>query len=99
VFGVELTVLERLNRIAADVLPGKIRTETMGENYYSFVMTYADGTTTELPHIWIDPATSDEEIRDKLETAIGESFYPENAPDDQSVPNIQMEKAGSWHDA
>ena len=95
----EPNVLDRLNRIASDVLPGEIRTETMGENYYSFVMKYDDGTTTELPHIWIDPDTSDEEIRDKLQRAIGEAFYPEETlPDDQSVPNIQAEKAGSWHD-
>ncbi len=70
----------------------------MGENYYSFLMTYTDGTTTELPHIWIDPDKSDDEIRDKLGRAIGEALYPENGPDDESVPNMQTEEAGSWHD-
>ena len=96
----EQEILDRLNRIASDVLPGTIRTETMGENYYSFLMTYDDGTTAELPHIWIDPNTSDEQISQKLARAIGEAFYPdESMGDDQSVPNIQAEKAGSWHDA
>ena len=81
--------IARLNRLASDVLPGKISTETMGENYYSFVMIYADGTTTELPHIWIDPARSDGEIRDKLQRAFREALHPESAPDDESVPNLQ----------
>lgn len=99
VFVVEENILARLTRIASDVLPGKVRAETMGENYYSFVMTYADGTTTELPHIWIDPERSDEEIRHKLERAIREALHPEETPDDRSVPNIQAEAAGSWHDA
>lgn len=97
-YGVELSKLARLNEIASDVLPGTIHTETMGENYYSFMMTYGDGTTTELPHIWIDPDRSDDEIRDKLRRALREAFHPETLPDDQSVPNIQAEEAGSWHD-
>ena len=85
----EENILTRLDRIASGVLPGTIHTETMGENYYSFVMTYDDGTTTELPHIWIDPDRSDDEIRHKLGRAIGEAFYPEETlPDDESVPNM-----------
>lgn len=96
--GVEENTLDRLNRLATGILPGTIRTATMGENYYSFAMAYPDGTTTELPHIWIDPADSDDEIRVRLKRAINEALHPDNEPDDASVPNIQAEEAGNWHD-
>jgi hypothetical protein len=84
-------IVERLDRLAADVLPEKSHTVDMGENYYSFKVTDELGTRCELPHIWIDPATSDEQIREKLSRLYQEAVYPEAGPDDASVPNIQTE--------
>ena len=84
-------ILQRLDRIAGAVLPEKSQPVDMGENYYSFEITDELGTRCELAHIWIDPATSDEQIREKLSRAFQESLHPENGPDDASVPNLQTE--------
>jgi len=84
-------ILERLDRLAADVLPEKSHAVDMGENYYSFEVSDELGTRCELAHVWIDPATSDEQIRAKLGRLYQEAVCPEIGPDDASVPNIQTE--------
>jgi hypothetical protein len=83
--------LTRLGRISSEVLPGKIRTVVRGENYYVFEMTDAQGTTSALPPIWLDPKGSDQQIKDKLRGELERALHPETSPDDSSVPNMQTE--------
>ncbi|MDQ1472247.1 MAG: hypothetical protein QOJ99_3727 [Bryobacterales bacterium] len=84
-------LLTRLDQISSEVLPGKIRTEARGENYYVFEMTDAAGTRSALPPIWIDPRGTDQQIRDKLRRELEQALHPESGPDDSSVPNLQTE--------
>lgn len=86
-------LLNRIERIAADVLPGRIRAQALGEDYYTFEITDRKGTKTALPHIWIDSGTKDREIRDKLRLAIETALHPETLPDDSSVPDLRTEGA------
>jgi hypothetical protein len=83
--------LTRLDRISSEVLPGKIRMEARGENYYVFEVADADGNKSALPPIWIDPGGSDHQIRDKLAREFEQAFHPDSSPDDSSVPNLQTE--------
>ncbi len=86
-------ILSRVNRIASHALPGLIRTNPQGEDYYSFELKN-EGTVSVLPHIWIDPDASDEQIGDKLKYVLQEALHPETMPDDLSVPNLQREENG-----
>lgn len=88
-------LLKRIEHIACAVLPGAIRTKALGENYYSFQLKDSAGNASTLPHIWIDPASTDQQIRKKLIHAVDEALHPESAPDDLSVPNLKGEEAGT----
>jgi hypothetical protein len=87
--------LTRLDRITSEILPGKIRTESRGENYYTFEVADAAGNRSALPPVWIDPAASDQQIRDKLKREFQQAFHPDSSPDDLSVPNLQSERKGA----
>lgn len=83
--------LTRLRKISADVLPSTVRPGIAGENYYTFEMTDSQGVKTTLPHIWLDPAATDQQIHDKLARTLEESLHPETMPDDASVPTLETE--------
>lgn len=89
-------ILDRVNRIASSALPGCFHTTPRGESYFSFDMKDANGTVSTLPHIWIDPASSDRQIADKLNRALRESLHPQMLPDDRAVPNLKKEESGDW---
>jgi len=84
-------LLNRCERIAAEVLAGKIQIEALGENYYTFAITDAQGIKSVFPRIWIDPDGSDHQIKDKLRLAIETALHPETLPDDSSVPDLRTE--------
>ena len=85
------TLLNRLGRIAPEALGGQTRIEVLGEDYYTFAITDAQGAKSVLPHIWIDPNTSDHQIQDKLRLALETALHPETLPDDSSVPDLRTE--------
>ena len=89
--GMAENFLDRLQKIAADALPGESRVESVGESYYTFEMTDANGTKSTLPRIWIDRDASDAHIRSKLAFVLQGATDPDSLPDDASVPNIQTE--------
>ena len=84
-------LIARLDRISSEVLHGTTRIETLGENYYTFEVTDAQGMKSALPHIWIDPEESDGQIQTKLARAFQEALQPELGRDDSSVPNLRTE--------
>jgi len=86
-------ILNRVDRIASGVL-GAVHTKACGEDYYSFEMKDAAGNAIVLPHIWIDPESSDRQIGEKLKRALNEALHPETLPDDLSVPDLKTEKSG-----
>lgn len=83
---------KRLERIAAGILPGCAHIEPLGDDYFTFEMTGDDGTKSALPHVWINPNASDNQLRDKLRRAYQEALHPETLPDDASVPDLRTEE-------
>ena len=89
--GMSNNLLNRLERIAPGALSGQARVEALGENYYTFAITNAQGTKSVLPHLWIDPDGSDQQIQEKLRLALQTALHPETLPDDASVPDLRTE--------
>ena len=84
--------LERLNRIASEILPGRhVETTARGEDYYVFEAAVAQGLRSPFPPVWIDPNASDHEVQGKLSREFERAFQPDSSPDDLSVPNLQTE--------
>jgi hypothetical protein len=84
--------LTRLNRIAAEILPGRqIETTARGEDYYVFEISGAHGSRSALPRVWIDPDATDQQVKEKLAREFEGAFHPDSSPDDLSVPNLQTE--------
>jgi hypothetical protein len=81
--------LNRLRKISADVVT--VRQGNARENYYVFEMIDNRGSKTTLPPIWLEPAATDREIREKLARTREESLHPETIPDDASVPTLKTE--------
>ncbi len=83
--------LARVRKIAAEVLnAGNVETTARGEGYYAFSFDTGAGRSS-LPPVWIEPGASEAEIREKLERAFSQDFYPDSAPDDLSVPGLATE--------
>jgi hypothetical protein len=85
-------LLCRIERLAADAAgSGSVKVTANGEGYYAIERIAADGTRAAFPPVWIDPASGDGQIRDKLAREFAQALHPESAPDDVSVPNLETE--------
>ena len=85
-------LLTRIGKIASEVLRSdNVEVTPKGEDYYHFSVVAPDGPVSGFPPIWIDPASGDQQIRDKLSHEFLQALYPESAPDDLSVPSLKTE--------
>jgi len=85
-------MVTRINTIAAEMMRGEqVEVTANGENYYTVAGVGSDGRKSNFPPIWISPASSDQQIKDKLSLEFTQNLYPDSAPDDLSVPNLKNE--------
>jgi hypothetical protein len=85
-------LLSRIERLAADAAgSGTVKVTANGEGYYTIEHIAAEGTRATFPPVWIDPASGDGKIREKLARAFAQALHPESAPDDVSVPGLQTQ--------
>jgi len=84
--------LTKVKQISSEILSGRnVRVVANCEDYYAVEALNPDGALSTWPPLWVDPHSTEDQIRAKLSYEFRQASDPDSDPDDLSVPNLQTE--------
>ena len=89
-----VTAITRKNKqLSGEILSGRnVIVTSEDEDYYGFELAGSPGApASNLPRVWIDPHSSDRQVKEKLSAEFRRAFDPNSEPDDLSIPGLRDE--------
>lgn len=84
--------LTKVKRISSEILSGRnVNVGENGDDYYAIEAVNPDGALSTWPPVWIEPNSTEDQIRVKLSDGFRRAADPDSDPGDLSVPGLKNE--------